>query len=131
MTVGLLTVRDARLVKHGASLVATARVTDADLRGVLPVLRTVTPVTSAGGQLILRGTADVLGVPISVDFSVRVSPAGRSSSHPTFRSAAPRRSPPSATRRYGDERQRRAGQRRLHGARDGHADVRRGAGRTA
>ena len=61
VTVGLLTVRDARLVKHGASLVATARVTDADLRGVLPVLRTVTPVASSDGQLILRGTADVLG----------------------------------------------------------------------
>jgi hypothetical protein len=73
VTVGLLTVRDARLVKHGPSLVATARVTDADLRGVLPILRTVTPVASASGQLILRGTADVLGAPISVDFSVRVS----------------------------------------------------------
>jgi hypothetical protein len=76
VTVGLLTVRDARLVKHGASLVATARVTDADLRGALPVLRTVTPVASARGQLILRGTADVLGAAISVDFSVRVSSAG-------------------------------------------------------
>jgi hypothetical protein len=76
VTVGRLTVRDARLVKHGASLVATAQVTDADLRGVLPVLRTVTPVTSATGQLILRGTADVLGVALSVNFAVRVSPAG-------------------------------------------------------
>jgi hypothetical protein len=73
VTVGLLTVRDARLVKHGSSLVATARVTDADLRGVLPVLRTVTPVASSGGQLILRGTADVLGAAVSVDFSVRVA----------------------------------------------------------
>jgi hypothetical protein len=76
VTVDRLTVRDARLVKHGASLVATARVTDADLHGVLPVLRSVTPVASAAGQLILRGTADVLGATISVDFSVRVSPAG-------------------------------------------------------
>jgi hypothetical protein len=73
VTVGLLTVRDARLVKHGSSLVATAQVTEADLRGVLPVLRTVTPVASPGGQLILRGTANVLGAPISVDFRVRVS----------------------------------------------------------
>jgi hypothetical protein len=72
VTVGLLTVRDAHLIKHGSSLVATARVTDADLRGVLPVLRTVTPVASSGGQLILRGTADVLGAAVSVDFSVRV-----------------------------------------------------------
>jgi hypothetical protein len=76
VAVSRLTVRDARLVKHGASLVATARVTDADLHGVLPVLRTVTPVTSSAGQLILRGTADVLGVPLSVDFSVRVTPTG-------------------------------------------------------
>jgi hypothetical protein len=73
VTVGLVTARDARLVKHGSSLVATARVTDADLRGALPVLRTVTPVTSSGGQLILRGTADVFGAAVSVDFLVRVS----------------------------------------------------------
>ncbi len=73
VTVGLLTVRDARLVKHGSSLVATARVMDADLRGVLPVLQTVTPIASPAGQLILRGTANVLGAPVSVDFSVRVS----------------------------------------------------------
>jgi hypothetical protein len=73
VTIGLLTVRDARLVKHGSSLVATARVTDADLRGVLPVLQTVTPVASSGGQLTLRGTVNVLGAPLSVDFSVRVS----------------------------------------------------------
>ena len=73
VTVGLLTVRVARLVKHGSSLVATARVTDADLRGVLPVLRTVTPVASSAGQLILRGTADLFGAAVSVDFSVRVA----------------------------------------------------------
>ena len=72
-TVGLLTVRDARLVKHGSSLVATARVTDADLRGALPIVRSVTPVASSGGQLTLRGTADVLGRPVAVDFSVRAS----------------------------------------------------------
>jgi hypothetical protein len=73
VTLGRLTVRDARLVKHGGSLVATARVTDADLRGVLPILQTVTPVASPSGQLTLRGTANVLGAPLSVDFSVRVS----------------------------------------------------------
>jgi len=73
VTVGLLTVRDARLVKHGSSLVATARLLDADLRGVIPILRSVTPVASSGGQLILRGTADVLGARISLDFSVRVA----------------------------------------------------------
>ena len=72
-TLGPLTVRDARLVKHGSSLVATARVTDADLHGALPLVRSVTPVASAGGQLTLRGTADVLGQAVAVDFSVRAS----------------------------------------------------------
>ena len=99
VTVGRLTVRDARLVKHGSSLVATARVTDADLRGVLPVLRTVTPVTSAAGQLILRGTADLLGASSRSTSRCACLPPGRSSSHPTSRSGASRRSPPSATRR--------------------------------
>ena len=72
-TVGLLTVRDARLVKHGSSLVATARVTDADLRRALPIVRSVTPVASSGGQLTLRGTADVLGQSVAVDFTVQAS----------------------------------------------------------
>ncbi|HEX5193542.1 MAG TPA: hypothetical protein VFW09_12120 [Solirubrobacteraceae bacterium] len=70
-TVGLLTVRDARLVKHGSSLVASAHVTDADLRRSLPVVRSVTPVASSRGALTLRGTADVFGQPVSVDFTAR------------------------------------------------------------
>lgn len=72
-TVGLLTVRDARLVKHGSSLGVSARVTDADLRRALSIVRSVTSVPSAGGQLTLRGTADVFGQPLAVDFSVRPS----------------------------------------------------------
>jgi hypothetical protein len=72
-TVGRLTVSDVRLDKHGSSLVATARVTDADLRGVLPIVRSVALVASSGGQLTLRGTAGVFGQPVSVDFSVRAS----------------------------------------------------------
>jgi hypothetical protein len=72
-TVGLLTLRDVRLVKHGSSLVATARVTDADLRRALPIVRSVTPVASVDGQLTLRGSADVFGQPVAVDFSVRAS----------------------------------------------------------
>jgi hypothetical protein len=71
-TVGLLTVRDAHLVKHDSSLVATARITDADLRGALPIVRSVTPVASADGRLTLRGSADVFGQAVSIDFSVRV-----------------------------------------------------------
>ena len=72
-TVGLLTVRDVRLVKHGSSLVATARITDADLRDALPIVRSVTPVASEDGQLTLRGAADVFGQSIAVDFSVQAS----------------------------------------------------------
>jgi hypothetical protein len=71
-TVGLLTVRDAHLVKHGSSLIATARVTDADLRAALPIVRSVTPVAGGDGGLTLRGTADVLGQAVTADFSVRV-----------------------------------------------------------
>ena len=72
-TVGLLRVRDVHLRKQGSSLVATARVSDADLRGVLPILRSVTPVASSGGALTLRGTADVLGATVSLDFLVRAT----------------------------------------------------------
>ena len=85
----MLTVRDARLVKHGSSLVATARVTDADLQRALPIVRSVTPVASSGGQLTLRGTADVLGGSVAVDFSVRVS-HGDLIVSPTSRSAPSR-----------------------------------------
>lgn len=65
---GLLHVRDARLTKRGNQLIATARIDDADLRSVLPILSSVTPVASADGQLTLRGTSSVLG--LSVDFIV-------------------------------------------------------------
>jgi len=65
---GLLRLHDARLVKRGDQLVATARVEESDLRSVLPILSSVTPVASADGQLTLRGTSTLL--PFSVDFTV-------------------------------------------------------------
>lgn len=68
---GLLTLRDAVLLKRGATLTASANVTEADLRTALPVLDSVTPVASTGGQLILRGTATLFGVTATVDASVR------------------------------------------------------------
>lgn len=68
---GLLTVRDARLIKHGNGLSATATITQADLRASLPILDAVEPVDSSGGRLTLQGTATVLGVTASVDVSVR------------------------------------------------------------
>jgi hypothetical protein len=68
---GLLTLRDATLVKHGSQLTGNATVTEADLRRALPILQSVTPVASGDGQLTLRGTATLLGVTASVDATVR------------------------------------------------------------
>jgi hypothetical protein len=67
---GLLTLRDASLTKRGNELHASATVTEADLRSSIPALDSVTPVSSGGGQLTLRGTATVLGVTASVDVTV-------------------------------------------------------------
>lgn len=64
---GLLTVRDARLRKQGSELVGTAVVRQADLRSAVPFLDNVLPVASSGGQLILRGTASLLGLRATVD----------------------------------------------------------------
>jgi hypothetical protein len=64
---GLLTVRDARLRKQGSELIATAVVRQADLRAAVPFLDNVQPVASSGGQLILRGTASLLGLRATVD----------------------------------------------------------------
>ena len=45
---------------------------ESDLRGAVPFLRSVVPVTSSGGTLVLRGTASVLGlIGGSVDATVR------------------------------------------------------------
>ena len=64
---GLLTVRDARLRKRGDELIGTAVVRQADLRAAVPFLDNVQPVASSGGQLILRGTASLLGLNATVD----------------------------------------------------------------
>jgi LmeA-like phospholipid-binding len=68
---GLLTLRDATLVKRGNQLTASATVTEADLRAALPILQSVTPVASGDGQLTLQGTATLFGVTASVDATVR------------------------------------------------------------
>jgi hypothetical protein len=68
---GLLTVRDASLRKRANQLTATATVTEADLRSALPVLNSVQPVASSGGQFTVQGTATLLGVPLTVDATVR------------------------------------------------------------
>ncbi len=67
---GLLTLQDAVLHKHGDQLTGTARVTEADVRTALPVLQSVTPVTSGDGKLTVRGTASLFGVSAAVDATV-------------------------------------------------------------
>jgi len=64
---GLLRLHDAELRKRGAELSGRARVSEADLRAAVPFLDNVQPVASAGGQLILRGTASLLGLQATVD----------------------------------------------------------------
>ena len=73
---GLLTLRDAALIKSGDELSGSALVTQADLRTALPVLDAVTPVASSGGALTLRGTASLLGVTATVDATVRAQDGG-------------------------------------------------------
>jgi LmeA-like phospholipid-binding len=63
---GLLALHDARLVKRGSQLTASATVADADLHAALPILDSVTPVASASGQLTLQGTASLFGVSATV-----------------------------------------------------------------
>lgn len=64
---GVLTLRDARLRKQGNELIGSATVMQADLRAAVPFLDNVQPVASSEGQLILRGTASLLGLNASVD----------------------------------------------------------------
>lgn len=60
--VGALTVHRASLVASGGRIVGEGTVRESDLRGAVPFLRSVVPVTSARGSLVLRGTASVLGL---------------------------------------------------------------------
>src|SRR6266480_4513686 len=62
-----LRLRDARLRKRGNTLEGEATVTDADLGAALPQGFAVRPVASAGGQLVLRGTATLFGATISAN----------------------------------------------------------------
>lgn len=71
LSTGLLTLRNATLHKRGSELTGTATITEADLRSSLPVLDSVQPVASAGGELTLQGTATLLGVTATVDATVR------------------------------------------------------------
>jgi hypothetical protein len=69
---GLLTLREAVLRKRGDTLSGRGVVTEADLRASLPILQSLTPVASSGGQLTLRGTASLFGVTATVDATVKI-----------------------------------------------------------
>ncbi len=70
---GLLTLEDATLRKRGDTFTGSARITQQNLRAAVPFLDAVEPVASGNGQLILRGTATLLGVTASVDATVAAS----------------------------------------------------------
>jgi DUF2993 family protein len=67
---GLLRLHDAVMHKRGDELTGSARVTEADLKAAVPFLQSVQPVASGNGQLVLRGTASVLGVAATADATV-------------------------------------------------------------
>ena len=70
--VGALTVHRVSLVCTGGRIVGRGTVREADLRRAVSFLRSVVPVTSSDGKLVLRGTASVLGlIGGSVDATVR------------------------------------------------------------
>lgn len=74
LTDGLLTVHRATVQKQGSALVATAQVKESDLRSAVPgILQSVTPVASSQGQLVLRGTANVLGARLTIDAVVEAT----------------------------------------------------------
>jgi hypothetical protein len=80
---GQLTLRDVTLTKRGSELLGSARIEDADLRAALPIIDSVTPISSADGQLRLRGTGGAFGISATVtavvtvsDGKVVVAPAG-------------------------------------------------------
>jgi hypothetical protein len=69
--IGLLRLHDGALRKRGDRLTGSATITEADLRAAVPILQSVTPIASSGGQLTLRGRASLLGLGATVDATVR------------------------------------------------------------
>ncbi len=71
-TSGLVTVHDVTAEKHGDQLTAIGTILDSDLQKASGgILRSVTPVSSSGGQLVLQGTA--LSGAVTVDLVVRAT----------------------------------------------------------
>jgi hypothetical protein len=73
LTEGLLTLRNVVVHKRGANVTATADLENADLQHALPSGLSVSPVSSAGGALVLRAQANVLGIGLGVDATVSAS----------------------------------------------------------
>jgi hypothetical protein len=67
---GLLTLHDVSFSKHGDQMTGAAQLDLRDLQAALPIVHSLTPVENADGQLVLRGTAGILGVNASVDLAV-------------------------------------------------------------
>lgn len=71
LTSGLLTLRNAALVKRGDQLYGSAQIEESDLRAAIPFLQSVTYAGSGGGGVTLQGTADVLGARATVPATVK------------------------------------------------------------
>jgi len=67
---GPLILRDATLSKRGDAVTGSATVSESNLRAAVPFLQSVVPVASAGGQLILQGTASAFGITATLDATV-------------------------------------------------------------
>ncbi len=67
---GLLTLHNVSFTKRGDQMAGVATVDIRDLQRALPIVQSLTPVHTSSGQLVLRGTASVLGVSASVEVVV-------------------------------------------------------------
>lgn len=64
---GAITLHNAVVHKRGSELTGSATILESDLRSAVPFLDNVQPVASSGSELILRGTASLLGLNATVD----------------------------------------------------------------
>jgi hypothetical protein len=69
---GAITLHDATLRKRDNQFIGAATIMESDLRSGVPFLQNVQPIASSGGQLIMRGTASLLGVSATIDAVVSV-----------------------------------------------------------
>jgi hypothetical protein len=65
LNTGLLTVTNATLTKQGNHLSAGGDISEDNLRAAVPLLSSVSFVSSRGGALTLSGTTALLGIPVS------------------------------------------------------------------